>query len=158
MSRAWPKLTSDWTVANSLVGTFGERDEKLVVALARCGTMLAYRTGPPACSPSSWPRFTRVDSPTVAGGERAELKLKGPRRTVSVRALDEAGNVGRAATTRPKGRKPPSGADRYGAQVSTAESRVRQVAGAGEPVAQVTGLGRTSCDRGEAHLQREPDS
>jgi hypothetical protein len=29
----------------------------VVVALTRSGTMLAYGTGAPACSPSSWPRF-----------------------------------------------------------------------------------------------------
>jgi hypothetical protein len=57
LSQAWPKLTSDWLVANPLVGSFGDVDGKVVVALTRSGTMLAYRTGAPACSPSSWPRF-----------------------------------------------------------------------------------------------------
>ena len=57
LSQAWPKLTSDWMVANPLVGSFGDPDRKVVVALTRSGTMLAYRTGAPACSPSSWPRF-----------------------------------------------------------------------------------------------------
>jgi Subtilase family/FG-GAP-like repeat len=56
LSQAWPKLTSDWLVANPLVGSFGEGG-KVVIALTRLGTMLAYRTGAPACSPSSWPRF-----------------------------------------------------------------------------------------------------
>jgi hypothetical protein len=28
-----------------------------VVAITRSGTLLAYRTSAPACSPSSWPRF-----------------------------------------------------------------------------------------------------
>ena len=44
-------------VANPLVGTFGDPDRKVVVALTRSGTMLAYRTDAPACPPSSWPRF-----------------------------------------------------------------------------------------------------
>ena len=57
LSQAWPKLTSDWLVANPLVGSFGGIDGKVVVALTRSGTVLAYRTGAPACSPSSWPRF-----------------------------------------------------------------------------------------------------
>jgi hypothetical protein len=57
VSQAWPKLTSDWMVANPLVGSFGGSDQKVVVALTRSGAMLAYRTGAPACSPSSWPRF-----------------------------------------------------------------------------------------------------
>jgi hypothetical protein len=57
LSGAWPKLTADWMVANPLVGPFGDPDRKVVVALTRSGTMLAYRTDAPACSPSSWPRF-----------------------------------------------------------------------------------------------------
>ncbi|MGH2804466.1 MAG: hypothetical protein ACRDL4_15665 [Thermoleophilaceae bacterium] len=57
LSGAWPKLTSDWMVANPLVGSFGGSENKVVVALTRSGTMLAYRTEAPACSPSSWPRF-----------------------------------------------------------------------------------------------------
>jgi hypothetical protein len=57
VSLAWPKFTSDWMVANPLIGSFGGSDSKVVVAITRSGTMLAYRTGAPACSPSSWPRF-----------------------------------------------------------------------------------------------------
>jgi hypothetical protein len=57
LSRAWPKLTSDWTVANPLIGSFGGSERKVVVAITRSGTLLAYRTSAPACSPSSWPRF-----------------------------------------------------------------------------------------------------
>jgi hypothetical protein len=57
LSGAWPKLTSDWMVANPLIGSFGGSDRKVVVALTRSGTILAYRTAAPACSPSSWPRF-----------------------------------------------------------------------------------------------------
>jgi FG-GAP-like repeat len=57
LSPAWPKLTSDWMVANPLIGSFGGSERKVVVAITRSGTMLAYRTDAPACSPSSWPRF-----------------------------------------------------------------------------------------------------
>jgi hypothetical protein len=57
VSAAWPKLTSDWMVANPLIGSFGGSRSKVVVAITRSGTMLAYRTAAPACSPSSWPRF-----------------------------------------------------------------------------------------------------
>ncbi len=58
----WPKLTSDWVVANPLVGSFGalETDpaaRKTVFTVTRSGFMLAHRTDAPACSPSSWPRF-----------------------------------------------------------------------------------------------------
>jgi hypothetical protein len=152
LSQAWPKLTSDWLVANPLVGSFGG-DAKVVIALTRSGTMLAYRTGAPACSPSSWPRFhhdeansgdlrrdatppgtptgMRLDGRTlrftspgddllcgrpaayevstggpfqraatepVAGGDTAEIPLQGKPRSVSVRAVDDQGNVGRTAT------------------------------------------------------------
>jgi hypothetical protein len=59
---AWPKLTADWTVANPVVGSLGTLDtdssaRKVVFAMTRAGTVLAYGTDAPACSPSSWPRF-----------------------------------------------------------------------------------------------------
>jgi hypothetical protein len=156
LSAAWPKLTADWVVANPVVGSFGDTQRKVVVALTRAGTMLAYRTAAPACSPSSWPRFhhdeansgdmtrdatppgapsaLRLDGKTlrftspgddllcgrpaayelstdartfqrvsvepVAAGETASVVLQGKPKSVSVRALDEQGNVGRAATLR----------------------------------------------------------
>ncbi len=58
----WPKLTSDWTIANPLIGSFGTLDtagsaRKVVVNLTRSGYLNAYETDAPACSPSSWPRF-----------------------------------------------------------------------------------------------------
>ncbi|HMJ94583.1 MAG TPA: hypothetical protein VK486_01950, partial [Thermoleophilaceae bacterium] len=153
LSGAWPKLTSDWLVANPLVGSFGGIDGKVVVALTRSGTVLAYRTGAPTCSPSSWPRFHhdeansgdlrrdatppgapaevriegkalrfkspgddmlcgraaayevstggpfgRVAANPVDAGQTASIPLSGRPRQVSVRAIDEQGNVGRAAT------------------------------------------------------------
>ena len=58
----FPKLTSDWMVANPLIGSFGTFDtdagaSKVVVASTRSGLVLAYRTKAPACSPGSWPKF-----------------------------------------------------------------------------------------------------
>ncbi|TML27738.1 MAG: VCBS repeat-containing protein, partial [Actinobacteria bacterium] len=58
----FPKLTSDWMVANPLVGSFGTLDtqasaRKTIVALTRNGTALAYSTAAGPCSASSWPRF-----------------------------------------------------------------------------------------------------
>jgi hypothetical protein len=140
-------------VANPLVGSFGDSDRKVVVALTRSGTLLAYGTAAPACSPASWPRFhhdeansgdmrrdatapgrptalrregavlrftspgddllcgrpaayelstggafQRVDAEPVEGGETARAPLPAGARQASVRAVDEQGNVGRAAT------------------------------------------------------------
>jgi hypothetical protein len=63
----WPKLSSDWIVANPLIGTFGTLDSdssarRTVVASTRSGLVLAYRTDAPACQDGvrplgSWPRF-----------------------------------------------------------------------------------------------------
>ena len=58
----WPKLTSDWMVANPLVGSFGTIDtdsdaRNRVVAITRSGSVLAYRTDAPPCPLGSWPRF-----------------------------------------------------------------------------------------------------
>ncbi|MGH2820210.1 MAG: FG-GAP repeat domain-containing protein, partial [Actinomycetota bacterium] len=58
----WPKLSSDWTVANPLIGSFGTLDTdagatKVVIGMTRSGYVNGYRTDAPACSPSSWPRF-----------------------------------------------------------------------------------------------------
>jgi uncharacterized repeat protein (TIGR01451 family) len=73
VSPAWPKLTSDWTVANPTIGSWGTLDtdaaaRKRILALTRSGRILAYGTQAPACSGlpvddqvnpmgSSWPRF-----------------------------------------------------------------------------------------------------
>jgi hypothetical protein len=58
----WPKLTSDWTVANPVVGPFGAGAHKAVVGLTRSGVVLAYTTSAPDCSPGSWPRFHHDDA------------------------------------------------------------------------------------------------
>jgi len=58
----WPKLSTDWTVATPLIGSFGSRDTdadvgKVVVGATRSGYVNAYGVDAPACSPSSSPRF-----------------------------------------------------------------------------------------------------
>jgi hypothetical protein len=63
----FPKLTSDWMVANPLIGTFGTLDtdanaRRVVVAATRSGSVLAYSTEAPPCQAGarplgSWPRF-----------------------------------------------------------------------------------------------------
>jgi hypothetical protein len=53
----WPKLTSDWTVVAPTIGTFGDPAHKVVVSSTRAGSLFAWTTPAPACSPSSWPRF-----------------------------------------------------------------------------------------------------
>ncbi|GIK77928.1 MAG: hypothetical protein BroJett022_16180 [Actinomycetes bacterium] len=58
----WPKLTTDWTVATPLVGSFGTKDtrrsaRKVVIGITRSGYVHAYRTGAQACTPSSSPRY-----------------------------------------------------------------------------------------------------
>jgi hypothetical protein len=58
----WPKVTTDWTVANPLIGSFGTIDtdpgaRKVAVNFTRSGYISVYETTAPACSPSSWPRF-----------------------------------------------------------------------------------------------------
>ena len=58
-----------------------------------CGRPAAYEisTGGP---------FKRVDAQPVTGGATAAVPLGGRPRTVSVRAVDEQGNLGRTATVR----------------------------------------------------------
>jgi uncharacterized repeat protein (TIGR01451 family) len=58
----WPKLSSDWTVANPVVGSLGTLDtdssaRKVAVGLTRAGGVFAYATDAPSCSPGSWPHF-----------------------------------------------------------------------------------------------------
>jgi hypothetical protein len=62
ISTRWPKLSADWTVANPAIGSLGTTDtsssaRKVVVDMTRAGTVFAYTTDAPACSPGSWPRF-----------------------------------------------------------------------------------------------------
>ena len=93
----WPKLTSDWTVANPALGSFGTIDTeedagKVVIGGTRSGLLLAYSTDASACSPSSWPRFHHDNAnsgdyrrdaispgrPMDARVEGADLKWRAP--------------------------------------------------------------------------------
>jgi hypothetical protein len=61
-STAWPKLTTDWSVTNPVIGTFGTRAtdpaaRKVVVHATRSGYVFAYRTPAASDAPASWPRF-----------------------------------------------------------------------------------------------------
>jgi hypothetical protein len=61
-STRWPKLSTDWTVANPAIGSLGTTDtnssaRKVVVEITRNGSLVAYNTDAPSCSPGSWPRF-----------------------------------------------------------------------------------------------------
>ena len=63
-SAAWPKLTTDWTIATPLIGSFGTLDTdpaadapKVVVDVTRSGYINAYTTDAAACAPASSPRF-----------------------------------------------------------------------------------------------------
>jgi Subtilase family len=61
-SPSWPKPSSDWTVADPLIGSFGTHDtdssaRKAIVSLTRAGTLFAYTTAAPACSAGSWPMY-----------------------------------------------------------------------------------------------------
>jgi hypothetical protein len=85
----WPKLTTDWTVATPLIGSFGTVDtkgsaSKVVVGITRSGYIHAYRTDAPACSPSSSPRFHHDNANSgdysrdaVLPGAPTKLKAKG---------------------------------------------------------------------------------
>jgi hypothetical protein len=58
----WPKVSTDWTVAGPLIGSFGTHDtdagaHKVAVNITRSGYIDVYSTTAPACSPSSSPRF-----------------------------------------------------------------------------------------------------
>jgi hypothetical protein len=80
-SGRWPKLTSDWTVANPLLGSFGELEtdtgtRKAIVALTRSGLVHAYRSSAPACVPASWPRFHHDNANSGDYGRDAVLPGK----------------------------------------------------------------------------------
>jgi Subtilase family/FG-GAP-like repeat len=79
-SAGWPKLTTDWTVANPLIGTWGTRDagtgsKKVIVNFTRSGYINAYGTGAPACSGSSWSRFHH--DPANSGDYERDATLPG---------------------------------------------------------------------------------
>jgi hypothetical protein len=78
--RGWPKLTTDWTVANPTIGSFGTQDaeapsRKVVISETRSGYINAYRTAAPACSSSGWPRFHHDNA--NSGDYRRDATLPG---------------------------------------------------------------------------------
>jgi hypothetical protein len=89
LNARWPKLTADWMVSTPTIGSFGSLDtdssaRKAVLAVTRRGTILAYRTDAPACSPSSSPRFHHdndnsgdFDRDAIAPGKPTGLQLSG---------------------------------------------------------------------------------
>jgi len=61
-STAWPKLSTDWTVATPTLGTLGTLDtdpeaRRVVIGLTRSGYVNAYATEADPCAPASSPRF-----------------------------------------------------------------------------------------------------
>lgn len=87
LNRRWPKLSTDWTVANPLIGSLGTIDtegdaRKVVISMTRSGYIHAYATEAPSCSPSSWPRFHHDNANSgdyshdaVAPGRPTDLEL-----------------------------------------------------------------------------------
>jgi hypothetical protein len=106
-SEAWPKLTSDWMVANPLLGSFGVREtaegaRRTVVAMTRRGTVFAYATEAGACAAASWPRFHHDNANSgdyrrdaTAPGRPERVRLSG--RALSFSAPGDDLLCGRAA-------------------------------------------------------------
>ena len=88
-SNRWPRLHGDWMVATPLIGSFGEKEtaadaRQVVVALTRRGTLFAYKTPAPACSPASSPRFHHdnhnsgdFERDAVAPGKPEDVEMDG---------------------------------------------------------------------------------
>jgi hypothetical protein len=58
----WPKMSSDWTITNPTIGSFGTQDtdagaRKIVIGETRSGYINAFVTQAGPCTPSAWPRF-----------------------------------------------------------------------------------------------------
>jgi hypothetical protein len=98
----WPKLTSDWMVANPAVGTFGASPRKVAAAVTRSGSVFVYRTGADACADASWPRFHHDNANSgdfsrdaVPPAKPTGVRLSG--RRLSFVAPGDDGTCGRAA-------------------------------------------------------------
>ncbi len=79
-STAWPKLSTDWTIATPLLGSFGTLDtsstaRRVVVNLTRSGYINAYATDASACAPASSPRFHHDNA--NSGDSRRDAVLPG---------------------------------------------------------------------------------
>jgi hypothetical protein len=80
VSAAWPKVSTDWTVANPTIGSFGTLDtdntaRKVVIAETRSGYIQAYSTTAGPCTPSDWPRFHH--DPANSGDQGRDAVLPG---------------------------------------------------------------------------------
>jgi hypothetical protein len=98
----WPKLTSDWTVANPAVGTFGSSSRKVAAVVTRSGSLFVYRTRAGECRDASWPRFHHDNANSgdfsrdaVAPDAPDRARLAGDR--LSFVAPGDDGPCGRAA-------------------------------------------------------------
>jgi hypothetical protein len=81
VSSAWPKVTTDWTIAAPTIGSFGTLDtasaaHKVVIGVTRSGYISAYSTAAPACSQSDWPRFHHDNANSGDYGRDAVLPGK----------------------------------------------------------------------------------
>ncbi|MEA2526977.1 MAG: hypothetical protein QOF73_4204 [Thermomicrobiales bacterium] len=79
-SDAWPKLSTDWTIATPLLGTFGTLDteaaaRRVVFNLTRSGYINAYETTATPCAPASSPRFHHDNA--NSGDSRRDAVLPG---------------------------------------------------------------------------------
>jgi hypothetical protein len=96
----WPKLTSDWEVANPAIGTFGGR--RVVATATRDGNLFVYRAAAAPCAPASWPRFhhdlaNSGDYARDAVAPGALTKVRASSRALSLVAAGDDGLCGRAA-------------------------------------------------------------
>jgi hypothetical protein len=109
VNQKWPKLTGDWTVANPLAGSFSTLDtspnaKKVVFLITRSGSMQAFSTAAPACSPGSWPRFHHDNANSgdfrrddVLPGKATSLSLSRAGATTSL-SYDAPGDDGLCGT------------------------------------------------------------
>jgi hypothetical protein len=90
-STAWPKLSTDWTIATPLLGTFGTLDtaasaRRLVFNLTRSGYINAYETTAAPCSAASSPRFHHDNA--NSGDSRRDAVLPGRPTEATLTAAD----------------------------------------------------------------------
>jgi hypothetical protein len=94
-------------VANPAIGSFGQDEtdsdsRQTVIAATRAGTLFAYGTDAPACSPASWPRFHHdnansgnLDRDAVSPGKPYDVRAD--RRSITFTAPGDDLLCGRAA-------------------------------------------------------------
>src|SRR5207249_1435554 len=87
VNNRWPKLSTDWTVANPTIGSFGTLDtsagaRRVVIGLTRSGYINAYTSVAGPCTAAGWPRFHHdnansgdYDRDATLPGRPSELSL-----------------------------------------------------------------------------------